>query len=71
MVRREDRGLFVSSETFGRTNKNMDALKNSSTALLPTGKSTRLKSITLFVTALLLAMLAGSVARRRRQQRLW
>ena len=62
MVRREDRGLFVSSETFGRTNKNMDALKNSSTALLPTGKSTRLKSITLFVTALLLAMLAGSVA---------
>jgi hypothetical protein len=62
MVRREDRGLFVSSETFGRTNKNMDALKNSSTALLPIGKSTRLKSITLFVTALLLAMLAGSVA---------
>jgi hypothetical protein len=40
----------------------MDALKNSSTALLPTGKSTRSKSITLFVTALLLAMLASSVA---------
>jgi hypothetical protein len=62
MVRGEDRVLFVSSETFGRTNKNMDALKNSSTALLPIGKSKRLKSITLFVTALLLAMLAGSVA---------
>jgi hypothetical protein len=61
MVRGEDRVLFVSSETFGRTN-NMDALKNSSTALLPTGKSTRPKSITLFVTALLLAMLASSVA---------
>jgi hypothetical protein len=40
----------------------MDALENSSTTLLPTGKSTRSKSITLFVTALLLAMLAGSVA---------
>ncbi|HXA85944.1 MAG TPA: MBG domain-containing protein [Candidatus Dormibacteraeota bacterium] len=40
----------------------MDALKNPSTALLPTGKSKRLKSITLCVTALLLAMLAGSVA---------
>ena len=40
----------------------MDSLKNPSTALLPTGKSTRPKSITLFVTVLLLAMLAGSVA---------
>ncbi|HEV7675147.1 MAG TPA: MBG domain-containing protein [Candidatus Angelobacter sp.] len=40
----------------------MDALKTPSTTLLPTGKSTRSKSITLFVTALLLAMLAGSVA---------
>ncbi|HXO39506.1 MAG TPA: MBG domain-containing protein, partial [Candidatus Acidoferrum sp.] len=40
----------------------MDALKNPSTTLLPTGKSTRSKSITLFVTAMLLAMLAGSVA---------
>ena len=40
----------------------MHALENFSATLLPTGKSTRLKSITLFVTALLLAMLAGSVA---------
>jgi hypothetical protein len=40
----------------------MDSLKNSSTALLPTGKSKSPKSITLFITALLLAMLAGSVA---------
>lgn len=40
----------------------MDALENSSTTLLPIGKSTRPKSITLFVTALLLAMLAISVA---------
>jgi len=40
----------------------MHALENSSTALLPIGKSTRPKSITLFVTALLLAMLVGSVA---------
>jgi MBG domain-containing protein len=40
----------------------MDALKNVSTTLLPSGKSTRPKSITLFVTTLLLAMLAGSVA---------
>jgi len=40
----------------------MDALENSSTTLLPTGKSTRPKSITLFVTALLFALLAGSVA---------
>ena len=62
MVRREDRVLFVSSETFGRTNKNMNALKNSSTALLPTGKSKPQKSITVFITAMLLAMLAGSVA---------
>jgi hypothetical protein len=62
MVRREDRVLFVSSETFGRTNKNMNTLKNSSTTLLSTGRSTRSKSVTLFVTALLLAMLVGSVA---------
>jgi hypothetical protein len=62
MVRREDRVLFVSAETLGRTNKNMNALKNPSTALLPTGKSTRPKSITVFITALLLAMLASSVA---------
>src|ERR1041385_9464409 len=54
--------LFVSSETFGRTNKNMNTLKNSSTTLLSTGRSTRSKSVTLFVTALLLAMLVGSVA---------
>jgi hypothetical protein len=40
----------------------MDSLKNSSTALLPTGKSKRPKSITVFITAMLLAMLAGSVA---------
>lgn len=40
----------------------MDALENSSTTLPPTGKSTRPKSITLFVTTLLLAMLASSVA---------
>lgn len=40
----------------------MDALKNSSTTLPLTGKSTRPKSITLFVTTLLLAMLASSVA---------
>ena len=40
----------------------MHALENSSTTLPPTGKSTRPKSITLFVTTLLLAMLAGSVA---------
>ena len=60
--RREDRVLFVSSETFGRTNKNMNTLKNSTTTLLSTGRSTRSKSITLFVTALVFAMLAGSVA---------
>jgi hypothetical protein len=36
-------------------------LEHSSTTLLPTGKSTRLKSITLFVTTLLLVMV-GSVA---------
>jgi hypothetical protein len=36
-------------------------LEHSSTTLLPTGKSTRLKSITLFVTTLLLIMV-GSVA---------
>src|SRR5579864_8261786 len=40
----------------------MHALENFSATLLPTGKSTRSKSITMFVTALLLAMLAGSVA---------
>jgi hypothetical protein len=40
----------------------MDALENSSTALLPAGRGTRPKSVTLFVTALLLVMLAGSVA---------
>src|SRR5437899_11367480 len=40
----------------------MDALYNSSTTLLPVSKSTRPKSIALFVTALLLAMLASSVA---------
>ena len=40
----------------------MDTLKSSSTTLLPTGKSTRPKSVTLFLTALLLAMLVGSVA---------
>ena len=62
MVRREDRVLFVSAETLGEQIKNMNALKNPSTALLPNGKSTRPKSITLFVTALLLAMLASSVA---------
>jgi len=39
----------------------MNALQNLSTAL-PTGKSTRSKSLTLFVAALLLAMLVGSVA---------
>lgn len=39
----------------------MQALKNFSATLLPGGKSTRPKSITLFITALLLAMLAGSV----------
>lgn len=40
----------------------MQALENFSATLLPTGKSKRPKSITLFVTTLLLAMLAGSVA---------
>ncbi|HWF03684.1 MAG TPA: MBG domain-containing protein [Candidatus Angelobacter sp.] len=35
---------------------------NSSTTLRPGGRSTRLKSITLFLTTLVLAMLAGSVA---------
>ena len=40
----------------------MNALKNSSTTLLSTCRSNRSKSVTLFVTALLLAMLAGSVA---------
>jgi len=39
----------------------MDALENVSTAL-PTGKSTRPKSITLFLTALVLAMLVVSMA---------
>jgi MBG domain-containing protein len=63
MVRREDRVLFVSSETFGRTDKNMNTLKNSTTTtLLSTGGSKRPKSLTLFVTALLLAMLVGSMA---------
>jgi len=47
----------------------MDVLKNSST-LLPAGRSTRPKSITLFVTALLLAMLAGSVAAHAQTARL-
>lgn len=40
----------------------MHALKNFSATFLPTGKSKRSKSITLFITTLLLAMLAGSVA---------
>ena len=40
----------------------MNALKNSTTTLLSTCRSKRSKSVTLFVTALLLAMLAGSVA---------
>lgn len=40
----------------------MDALENVSATLVTIGKSTRLKSITLFVTTLLLAMVAGSVA---------
>jgi hypothetical protein len=62
MVHREDRVLFVSSETFGRTNKNMNTLKSSTTTLLSTGGSTRPKSVTLFITALLLSMLVGSVA---------
>src|ERR1051326_9544085 len=62
MDRREDRELFVSSETFGRTNKNMNTLKNSATTLLPISRRTNSKSLTLFVTALVFAMLAGSVA---------
>lgn len=40
----------------------MDALKNFSTTLLSTGRNKRSKSTTLFIAALLLAMLAGSVA---------
>lgn len=40
----------------------MDVLENISNTLVPTGTSTRPKSITLFVMTLLLAMLAGSVA---------
>src|SRR6476646_4070734 len=40
----------------------MNALKNSTTTLLSTCRSKRSKSVTLFVTALLFAMLAGSVA---------
>ncbi len=40
----------------------MDALQNLSATLLSTGKSTCQKSITLFISALLLAMLATSVA---------
>jgi len=47
----------------------MDVLKNSST-LLPAGRSTRPKSITLFVTVLLLAMLASSVAAHAQTARL-
>jgi len=42
----------------------MDVLENSATTLLTAGKSTRPKSITLFVTTLLLAMVVGSVAAR-------
>jgi MBG domain (YGX type) len=45
----------------------MNALKNSSTTLLSTCRSNRSKSVTLFVTALLLAMLAGSVAAQAQQ----
>lgn len=40
----------------------MQALENFSATLLPSGKSKRSKSITLFITTLLLAMVAGSVA---------
>lgn len=40
----------------------MDASENASTTLLPNGRSKRPKSLTLFVTTLVLAMLAGSVA---------
>jgi hypothetical protein len=40
----------------------MNALKNTTTTLLYTSRGKRSKSVTLFVTALLLAMLAGSVA---------
>jgi hypothetical protein len=40
----------------------MNALKNTTTTLLPTSRSKRSNSVTLFVTALLLAMLASSVA---------
>ena len=42
-------------------------LENFSATLLPTGKSTRSKSITLFVTTLLLVTLAGSVAAQAQQ----
>jgi len=45
----------------------MHSLENFSATLLPIGKSTRPKSITLFVTALLLAMLVGSVAAQAQQ----
>jgi len=57
-VCREDRGL---SSHLRHRETIMDALENVSTAL-PTGKSTRPKSITLFLTALVLAMLVGSMA---------
>ncbi len=45
----------------------MHVLENFSATLLPTGKSKRSKSITLFVTALLVTMLAGSVAAQAQQ----
>jgi len=45
----------------------MHVLENFSATLLPTGKSTRSKSITLFITALLLAMLVGSAAAQAQQ----
>ncbi len=48
----------------------MDALENSSTTLLPTGKSTRPKPITLFVTTLLLAMLIIPMAAQAQQAQL-
>src|SRR5262249_18415413 len=56
MVRHERSRVLVSDETSGE--KNMD--KNLSATLLPTGKSTRSKSITLFITTLLV-MLAVSL----------
>ena len=48
----------------------MDALENSSTTLLPSGKSTRPKPITLFVTTLLLAMLIIPMAAQAQQAQL-